>query len=185
MAEPNYFHLIAVVLFSTLMLVAGLYLLTKFNQLFRYWIRNEWVRRNLAVWLIAVCLYLALTPTTGTVYEAKTAHSMFRYFLKQILFVTIEALFVFNITWAIIKWVRPRIISFRKRMGIVLATIILCCILHVVTCRVSPYYNYLYIDLYTISLVDDMSKGAKFLRKETRRKDCGSKVVRHRKCNRP
>jgi sensor histidine kinase YesM len=134
MAEhPSFFHLVLVVLFSTLMLVAGLYLLTKYNQLFRYLIRNEWVRRNLAVWLIAVCLFLALTPTTGGLYAAKTAPALLRYFLRQIIFVTIEALFVFNITWAVIKGIRPRFFSFRQRMAITLATIILCCILVSVT----------------------------------------------------
>src|SRR6185503_15505543 len=68
--EPSFLHLAVLVLFSSLMLVLGLYLLAKFNSLFRRFIPNELVRKNVVVWMIAVCLILSLSPTTPEFHTA-------------------------------------------------------------------------------------------------------------------
>lgn len=122
-------HLLVVILFSTLMLVVGLYLLAKFNRLFRNVIKNELLRRNIVVWMIAVCCILAITPTSGEFRQRAAEHQIVKYYLIQLFAVTGMVLFVFNVTWFILEqqWVRQS--SFKKKMTIVLLSIIICTML--------------------------------------------------------
>ena len=98
MQEPNLLVIVILVLSSSLMLLAALYLLAKFSTLFRNSIRNELLRRNLVVWLIATCLILALTPTNQDFYKMLSSMKLVHYFLLQLGCVALEALFVFNVT---------------------------------------------------------------------------------------
>ncbi|HEY6063759.1 MAG TPA: hypothetical protein VIV35_09130, partial [Chitinophagaceae bacterium] len=129
MKEPDVISIVLIVLFSSLTLLCGLYLLAKFNSLFRRQVSNELVRKNIVVWLISVCLILALTPTRQEFYIGLMNHTMIHYFLVQLLAITVEALFVFNIAWFVIKRLRTKRVSFMQRMSIVLFVIILSCML--------------------------------------------------------
>jgi len=126
MKSPNFIQLVILVLFSSLMLLAGLYLLAKFNRLFKRHLRNELLRKNIVVWMIAICLIMSVSPITPDFYTAFANHNVFQYFLFECLGITLEALFVFNISWIVIKYLSQKKISFRKRMGIILFTIIVC-----------------------------------------------------------
>src|SRR5262245_45363649 len=128
MGEPSFLHLAVLVLFSSLMLVLGLYLLAKFNRLFRRTIPNELLRKNVVVWMIAVCLILALSPTSPEFHNARGAYKLLGYFLKQIIYVTVEVIIVFNTGWVVRREVWKRYASFNTRMGLILLTIILGCI---------------------------------------------------------
>src|SRR5258708_26769945 len=99
-------YLVILVLFSLVMLLAGMYLLAKFNRLFRRQIENELVRRNVVVWMIAICLDMALLPTNPDFYGAITNHKLLHFFMLQLIGVTIEALFVFNISCIVVKYVQ-------------------------------------------------------------------------------
>ena len=120
----SYFAIL--ILFSLLMLLAGMYLLAKFNRLFKRQIKSELARRNIAVWMIAICLDFALLPTSPDLYGAITNHKFLHFFVLQVFGVTVEVLFVFNISSIVIKYVHKKIESFRKRMAIILVTIITC-----------------------------------------------------------
>jgi hypothetical protein len=109
-----------------LMLLVGLYLLAKFNRLFRSLFKNELLRKNIAVWLIAICFAFALLPTNPDLYGAISNHTLPRFFINELIGVTVETLFVFNISWIVVKYVHRKIKSFRTRMAIVLLTIIVC-----------------------------------------------------------
>jgi two-component system LytT family sensor kinase len=124
MKPPDFTKLVILVLFSSLMLLAGMYLLATFNRLFRRQIKNELLRRNIAVWLIAICLIFAITPTNPELYNSIATHKVLHYFLVQCLAATVEALFVFNICWIVLKYIHRRNVSFRKRMAIILLTIV-------------------------------------------------------------
>jgi sensor histidine kinase YesM len=126
MKAPGFSELILAVLFSSIMLVLGLYLLARFNRLFRRQIRSEFIRENLVVWMIAICLILAASPTTLDFYAAYAKHYIFEYYIFACLASTLESLFVFNISWVVIKRLNKKEISFRNRMVIVLCTIIIC-----------------------------------------------------------
>src|SRR5438552_16466990 len=125
MKAVDFTKLVLIVLFSSLMLLAGLYLLAKFNKLFKRQVKNELLRKNIAVWLIAICLVLSITPTTHDFESAFTKNKLLSYFLLQSFAATIEALFVFNISWAVIKFLNKKKMTFRKRMGIILFEIII------------------------------------------------------------
>lgn len=127
--EIKFHHYVLVVLLSTPILVAGLYFLARFNGLFKRYIRNELVRKNLAVWMISICFILAITPTSPEFARNLMAKTVVKYYLIQIAAVTGMVLFVFNVTNAIaeLKWVKDA--SFRKRMGIIMTTIIICTII--------------------------------------------------------
>jgi sensor histidine kinase YesM len=126
MLSTQFEKLAVVVLCSSLMLVAGLYLLANINRLFRNFIKNELLRRNLAVWMIAICFIFSLSPTYPEFYQNITSGKLMHYFLIQTIAVTSMVLFVFNITWFVsdLSWVKRA--SFKKRMAIILITIIIC-----------------------------------------------------------
>ena len=129
MPQPKFIIVVLIVLFSSVMLVAGLYLLAKFNRLFKRRIKNELLRKNIVVCMIAICLILALTSTNQEIYNQPTLKKFLQFCLLQIICVTIGTLFVFNVTWFVIKYLWKRNVSFRKKMGISLFTIISCTML--------------------------------------------------------
>ncbi|HLG41484.1 MAG TPA: histidine kinase [Chitinophagaceae bacterium] len=126
MLDTQFARLVAMVLFSALTLVAGLYLVANYNRLFRNQIRNQFLRRNLTVWLIAVCFVFSITPTSQEFYQSLSAKKVLHYFFIQVLAVTAMVLFVFNITWYVaeLAWLKRQ--TFKKGMGIILFTIIFC-----------------------------------------------------------
>ncbi|HET9824907.1 MAG TPA: histidine kinase, partial [Chitinophagaceae bacterium] len=124
MKFPNFTTLAVLVLFSTAMLVAGLYLLTRFYTLLRRQIRNEALRRNIVVWMIAVCLTSSVSPFSEEFYKAINTHAILRYYCIELAATTMGVLIVFNISWAIAKYLYRRKVSFQKTMAIMLFTII-------------------------------------------------------------
>jgi len=122
--KPNIIIVACIVFFSSVMLVAGLYLLAKFNSLFKRQIRNELLRKNVVAWLIAVCLFLSLTPTSHDFSSVIKGEKILYYLFLQIVCITVGALFVFNITQYVIKNLKQKNASFRKKMGVSLFTII-------------------------------------------------------------
>jgi sensor histidine kinase YesM len=117
---------VILVLFAAVMLLLGLYTLATFNTLFKRYIKNEFLRKNIVVWIIAVCLLMSVTPTHPDFYASITNHRVVNYFLLNCFGVTLEALFVFNISWLVAKYLNRRNISFRSRMALILFTIIVC-----------------------------------------------------------
>lgn len=129
MKYPNFGILLFIILFSSGMLVFGLYLLTRFNSLFTRVIKIEWLRKNIVVWMIAISMGLAISPTNREMFEAVKNGNFVQIFIIEYWAFTIMSLFVFNTTYFIsrLKWVQGK--SFRNRMFIVLSTIIICTML--------------------------------------------------------
>jgi sensor histidine kinase YesM len=124
MLYTSYSRLVILVLFSSLFLVAGLYLLANYSRLFRKQIRNEFLRRNLAVWITAECLYFSLTPISPEFYGYLQLHKLQSYFIIESLAVSGLCFFVFNITWYVEKFLVHANVAFKKRMLLVLLTTI-------------------------------------------------------------
>jgi len=119
------FHkLVIIVLVSSMMMLVGLYLLAKFNSLLRRHIRNELLRKNIVVWMIAICLVVSVSPTTPDFYEQFGKNKLVLFYLLQCTGVTLEALFVFNVAWLALRYLNRRNLSFRKKMTIILFIII-------------------------------------------------------------
>ena len=125
MNYPNFRFLLLLILFSSLMLVLGLYLLAKFKSLFRRQIKNEILRKNIVVWMIAVCLIMAVSPSNKDYYAAVSHGMLVKTILIQITAITMATFFVFNTTLLVLKIKIVRRMSFRKRMATILFTIIL------------------------------------------------------------
>ena len=106
--EFSFIFLLILVFFCTLMLIAGLYVLANFSRLFKFRIRNELLRMNLVVWIVAICFIMALSPVSPGFYQYATSGKVMHYFLIQTIATTGVVLFVFNITWFVseIKWVK-------------------------------------------------------------------------------
>lgn len=130
-------ELILAILFSSGMLVVGMYLLMRFNRLFKRQIRNEFLRQNLVVWMISICMIMATSPTTADFYLSLVKHRMLVFYGFACLAATLESLFVFNISWTVVKYLSKKELSFRSRMVIILCTIIICAMI------VSIPVNYL------------------------------------------
>jgi two-component system, LytTR family, sensor kinase len=111
------------------MLVAGLYLLANFKSLFKRYIKNELLRQNLVVWLVGICFILAISPTSPEFSKSAFSGKVLHYYLIQVAAVTGMVLFVFNITRYISQLHGVRNTSFRKKMVIIMCTIIFCTVL--------------------------------------------------------
>jgi sensor histidine kinase YesM len=108
------------------MLFLGLYLLANFKRLFRHYIKNEFLRKNLVVWLSAVCLILSVSPTNPEFYSAISSGKWVKALFTQIAAITIMTFFVFNAILLILNIKSLKRMSFRKRMGTILFSIIVC-----------------------------------------------------------
>ena len=124
MKYPGFTTLLVLVLCSSVMLFLGLYLLANFKRLFRRYIRNEFLRKNIAVWMIAVCLILSVSPTNHEIYIGILSGHWVKAFLTQIAAITIMTFFVFNVTLLVLKSNGVQKASFSRKMGIILFTII-------------------------------------------------------------
>ena len=125
MKNAQFAQLVILVVFAAAMLFLGLFVLAKFNRLFKRQVKNEFLRKNIVVWIIAVCLLMSITPTTPDFYASLANHRVVNYFLLNCFGVTLEALFVFNISWLVVKYLDHKKNSFRSRMAIILFTIII------------------------------------------------------------
>lgn len=110
-------------------MLIGLYVLAKLDTLFKRQIKNKLLRKNIVVWLVSICFILALTATNQEVYAMLSPKKLMQYCLLQIICVTIAAIFVFNVTQLVIKYLSKSNLSFRKRMAITLFTIVICAML--------------------------------------------------------
>ena len=126
MKFPTFHQLFLPFLFSSVMLVAGLYLLFRFGRLFKGQIKNEFLRENILVWMIAICLTMSSSPTSADFYLALAYDRLRTYYIFSCFGATIEGLFVFNVSWLVVKYISRRKLAFGKRMFVILFTIIIC-----------------------------------------------------------
>lgn len=127
--NPQFYVLLAVVVCAGLMMIGGLYLLANFNTLLRRWIRNTWLRKNVLSIFIAICFGLALFPTNPEIYQAVPLKHLLRFVLIQITAVGGMTIVVFNITRLVLFTRYVQRMNFKKKMGVLLVTIMTCTML--------------------------------------------------------
>lgn len=116
---------VIILIISTVVLAAAIFVLSNYKRLF-LGIKNIWLRRNLAVLLIAVLFMSALLfLQSPEVVASPGRKSMMGLILKQLGIIVIIVLFVFNTVWVIthIPWVKR--LSFVKHHIIVILSIII------------------------------------------------------------
>jgi sensor histidine kinase YesM len=177
MQQPQFYIVALIVFLSAMMIVVGLYLLAKFNSLFKRQIKNELLRKNIISWMITMCVFLALTPTSHDFSNVLKGEGLVHYFSLQILCITIGALFVFNITWAVIKYSERKNHSFRHSMILTLVAIIVSTIViafpinYIVTGSFLMDINYrLLFNFYTASMAGFVYIAMSYVDLERKRK---------------
>lgn len=122
--EFSYYEVIAVIVGAAIMMMTGIYLMTRFNRLFRG-IRNNLLRDNLAVAVIVNCLILSIAPLSGEFFGLISKFGWLVAIAVEMCVATVNSLFVFNITTAVSGMSRVKRMPFVKRNLIILATIVL------------------------------------------------------------
>lgn len=107
-----------------LLALIGLYLLANFRSMFRNSIRNEWLRRNLVVWMITFCIVLAVTPMNGEFFYAVRKYGWIYALIGECIVVSFNTLIVFNISWFVAEHRWFDRFSFARRKIMVLLTLI-------------------------------------------------------------
>jgi two-component system, LytTR family, sensor kinase len=126
MNYPEFSILLRIILLSSSTLVMGLYLLAKFNSLFTRNVKAEWLRKNIVVWMIAVCLGLSISPTSRDFLEEAKKGNWMQVITIQVIAITIMSFFVFNTTYLVVRSRPVRALTFGKQMAITLLMIIGC-----------------------------------------------------------
>ncbi|MEO8403924.1 MAG: histidine kinase, partial [Chitinophagaceae bacterium] len=122
MKPPSLVSLLILFIFSSMMLVLAFYILANFRRMLQR-IRIEWLRKNILVWLIGMCLILAVVPFNTYTSGVKIDKLVFMIG-KELLIITIMTLFVFNATLLVLSNAHIKRMPFRRRMGFILFTIV-------------------------------------------------------------
>jgi two-component system LytT family sensor kinase len=122
--QISIFTQIILSLVSIVMLAVSIYFLSIYKRLFSG-IRNVWLRRNLAVLLVAICFMCSLMTFSSEILAEAAKKGWVKAVATQLGQSAIISLFVFNTVWLIsrIPWVRK--LSFIKQHAIVIFSIVL------------------------------------------------------------
>ncbi|MET0465034.1 MAG: histidine kinase [Chitinophagaceae bacterium] len=107
-----------------LLALIGLFVLANFRRMFRNTIRNEWLRRNIIVWIVSACIIFAITPMNGELFDAIRRHGWGQAILGELIVITCNTLIVFNLAWLVAVHPLFDRLSFIKRKILVLLTLI-------------------------------------------------------------
>lgn len=143
MKGPSFTDLILLILFCSLMLMTAMYLLSNFNRLFSRSVKNELLRQNLAVWVVASCFVLAMAPTSGDFYGVMSKKGLLFVIMMEISVATAHTLLGFNAIRFIYYLPAVQRMTFVRQKAIILGCIIVCFIL------VNMPLNYIFNDFST------------------------------------
>lgn len=166
-----------------LLVVAGAYLVARFNTLFKTSIRNEWLRRNTVVWLIIFCFTGSLFPISGGLFLILNKYGWWGLLLVQVISTTAATLFAYNATMFVINHPRIKRLSFIKHKLIVVLVVTMMSMLvnipfayFIYEDKMREYIKYAYISsiyfgaitglMYSLVSYLDMEKKRKFDEKE-------------------
>jgi sensor histidine kinase YesM len=124
MKEPSFFAYAMVVVVCLIMGVIGLYLLANFNRLFRSTIKNDWVRRNIAAWLIIFFLNGAMSPLSGGFFYLLRKYGWLGSMGGHLVSTTVATIVGFNIVWAVAVNARLKKLSFMQHKLLLFFTLI-------------------------------------------------------------
>jgi sensor histidine kinase YesM len=124
MRQPTIFEFIILITASLALAIAGLYLIANFSRLFKRSIRNELVRKNVAVWLIILCISLAISPLSNAFIYIIYTHGLGEIILIELISTTASTLFGYNIVRLVVENKKVKEFSFIKRTFILLLTLI-------------------------------------------------------------
>ena len=113
-----------IVVFATILLAIGLFLLSIYKRLFSG-IRNIWIRRNLAVLSIAIFFWLyILLMFSGEIATNVGKKGFVGTILKELGQMFICVVFVFNVVWLVSRMPAVKKMSFVKHHAIIIISIV-------------------------------------------------------------
>lgn len=125
MKEPNFLSYVVLVAVSLAMGLGGLYLLGNFNRLFRGTIKNAWLRRNAAAWLVIFLLNGSMSPISGGFFYFLAKFGWWGVIGGHIISITAATLIGFNTVWAVAENKRLKRLSFAKHKLLLFFTLII------------------------------------------------------------
>lgn len=96
MKGPSILEYVLLIIACLLFALAGLYLMTRFSQLFRRFIRHELLRKNLAAWVIIFCISAAMLPMNGGFFYLLEKYGWCWTIGSQFISATACTLFIYN-----------------------------------------------------------------------------------------
>lgn len=114
MQEPSILFYSILIIVCLFLVVAGAYLLVRYKSLFRQTVKDEWLRRNLAVWLIIFCLSGALLPISGNFFYLLYKYGWSGVIFGHLISTTTSTLITYNAAYYVIENKRFRNLSFIK-----------------------------------------------------------------------
>ena len=140
MKEPSFLNYAVLVSVSLAMALAGLYLLANFNRLFRGTIKNAWLRRNAAAWLVIFLLNGSMSPISGGFFYFVAKFGWWGTIGSHFISATVATLVGFNAVWAIAENKGLKRLSFIKHKILLFFTLI------IMTLVVNVPFSYLAFD---------------------------------------
>lgn len=114
---------ILIILCAASMLALSVYLLSIFGRLFRF-VKNKWLRKNLAVMVVAVSFMLTIMGLSAGVRSELLSHSWVSLLLDQAIKSIFISLFVYNCFYIVNSLPIVKKLSFAKYHAVVIITII-------------------------------------------------------------
>jgi two-component system, LytTR family, sensor kinase len=138
MRQPTIFEFIILITASLALAIVGLYLIANFSRLFKRNIHNELVRKNIAVWLIILCISLAISPlSSGFIYIMYT-HGVGNALFLEFLSTTANTIFGYNAVRLVVENRKVKNLPFLKRTILLLVTLI------VVSIAINVPFTYIF-----------------------------------------
>jgi two-component system LytT family sensor kinase len=125
MKPPPFSFLVILVMICLFSALAGLYFLFHFKRIFRKWIRYEWLRQNIVVWLAVFCCFSATAPLSHDFFGILATKGLPHILLTEIIDTTVNVLFVFNSVTIISRSRILQKLSFTKQRIVILLTIVI------------------------------------------------------------
>jgi two-component system LytT family sensor kinase len=127
MQIPFWIQLLVIV-GSAAMLTLAIYLMSVFNSLFAG-IRNKWLRKNMAVLLVALCFMFSLTAISSELFAMAAKKGWLKASVLQILNTLLIAFFVYNSFLLVNRIPGLKQLSFVKYHAVIILTIIVSAML--------------------------------------------------------
>lgn len=140
MKEPTFLDYAILVTVCLAMALVGLYLLANFNRLFRGAIKNAFLRRNVAVWLVIFLLNGAMSPISGGFFYFLAKFGWLGTIGGHFVSTTVATVVGFNVVWAMAESRRLKRLSFIRHKLLLFFTLI------VMTLMVNVPFSYIVFD---------------------------------------
>ena len=124
MREPTIFHYVLLILVSLLFAAGGIYMLGNFGRLFRKTFKNELLRKNIAAWLIILCLSIAMVPMSGGFFYLLGKYGWGWAIGSHFISATICTLIIYNVARVVAESPRLKKLSYLQHSALVVFILI-------------------------------------------------------------